>query len=296
MKSSSTAMARNRRTWCGCRSTARRRPFSSCTEIFRGADFIAGSFRVILVWTSRFTRSRRWNFVNPLEDRPGIEEMAAAHVRTIRSVRPHGPYVIGGFCLGGLIGYEVAQQLVAQGETVERLLVIDARPRNVRLRRLRRAAEWQGRKRGYDSNRQLYFFCRWFYRLARVDRLRNLTFRQRWADALEPAARTLCKRQCRNAGPTPDVEDSPTAWFDPRLDVPLVFLWATGGYEAKSYAGHMTLLLSSDLIDGSEGRNPVRAWRRLVPRLQTETLAGRHLECITQHVGGLAGTIRRCLE
>ena len=233
--------------------------------------------------------------VNPLEDRPGIEEMAAAHVRTIRSVRPHGPYVIGGFCLGGLIGYEVAQQLVAQGETVERLLIIDARPRNIRLKRLRRAAEWLGRKRGYDRNRQLYFFCRWYYWLARVDRFRGLTIRQRF-DAFWNRLRGRSQAATPETEQTPVVEEGPTAWFDPRLDVPLVFLWATGGYEAKSYVGHVTLLLSSDVFDSANGGNPVRAWRRLVPRVQTEMLTGRHLECITQHVGGLAKTIRRCLE
>ncbi len=232
---------------------------------------------------------------NPLEDRPSIEEMAAAHLQTIRSVRPQGPYVIGGFCLGGLIGYEVARQLAAQGETVERLLVIDARPRNARLKRLRWIAEWLGRKRGFDRNRQLYFFCRWYYWLARVDRFRSQTFRQRIGASLGRLSKSR-KALASGLEPTPVVGEGPTAWFDPRLDVPLVFLWATGGYEARAYAGHMTLLLSSDLLDRTKGGNPVRKWRRLVPRLEMKTLAGRHLECITQHVGSLAQTIRRCLE
>ena len=232
---------------------------------------------------------------NPIEDRPTIEEMAAAHVRTIRSVRARGPYVIGGFCLGGLIAYEVARQLAAAGETVERVLVIDAQPVNRRLKRLRWMARQMERWRGYDANRQLYLFCRWYYWLARADRFRRLTTRERLAGFLRrlPGRTAATGTEAVSA---PVRAERENGWFDPRLDVPLVFLWAAGGYEAESYAGPMTLLLSSDVLAGAEGANPARDWRQRVPRLQTEELAGRHLECITAHVAGLAQTIRRCLE
>ncbi len=233
---------------------------------------------------------------NPLEDRPSVEEMAAAHLKTIRTVRPHGPYVIGGFCLGGIIGYEVARQLAAQGETVERLLVIDVEPKNRRLEMLRRMTERLGRVRGLDANRQLYCFCRWHYWLARLDRFRRLTAKAR-AAALWGRLRGRAQTPVPTASSTRVVEESETSWFDPRLDVPLVFLWAMGGYEAKPYPGRMTLLLSSDLLGGTkDGGKPTRAWRRLVPLLETKALAGRHLECITEHVAGLAQTIRLCLE
>ena len=47
-----------------------------------------------------------------------MEEMAAHYIEEIRSVQPHGPYLIGGTCTGGLAAYEIAQQLTAQGEQV----------------------------------------------------------------------------------------------------------------------------------------------------------------------------------
>jgi acyl carrier protein len=53
---------------------------------------------------------------------PTIEAMAAAHLEAIRAVQPEGPYVLGGFCNGGLVAYEMARQLQAQGEQVETLL------------------------------------------------------------------------------------------------------------------------------------------------------------------------------
>jgi amino acid adenylation domain-containing protein len=54
-----------------------------------------------------------------------LTEMAAHHVAEMRSVQPHGPYLIGGACTGGVVAYEMAQQLRAQGESVE-LLVLES--------------------------------------------------------------------------------------------------------------------------------------------------------------------------
>jgi len=47
-----------------------------------------------------------------------VEEMAAHYIEEIRSIQPQGPYLIGGTCTGGLAAYEIAQQLMAQGEQV----------------------------------------------------------------------------------------------------------------------------------------------------------------------------------
>ena len=85
------------------------------------------------------------------------------------------------------------------------------------------------------------------------------------------------------------------SWFDPRWDIPLLFLWAVAGYEARPYAGPTTLLLSHDLLGGAYG-NPIRDWKKFNPRLESRELVGSHLACITEHVDGLAETIRACLE
>ena len=61
-----------------------------------------------------------------------IEEMAADRLRLIREYQPHGPYRLGGHCNGGLVAFEMAQQLVRQGERVEFLAII-APPVNVQV-------------------------------------------------------------------------------------------------------------------------------------------------------------------
>ncbi len=54
-----------------------------------------------------------------------IEDMAAVYVKEIRRVQPHGPYYLGGYCMGGTAAYEVAQQLLAQGEQIAFLGLFD---------------------------------------------------------------------------------------------------------------------------------------------------------------------------
>lgn len=59
------------------------------------------------------------------EQPPRLEDLATAYVSEVRAVQPHGPYVVGGWCLGGDIAFEMAQQLTAQGEHVALVLMID---------------------------------------------------------------------------------------------------------------------------------------------------------------------------
>ena len=55
-----------------------------------------------------------------------VEELARLSVEAIRRQVPHGPYLIGGHCYGGVIAFEAAQQLIAQGEQVLHLVLFDA--------------------------------------------------------------------------------------------------------------------------------------------------------------------------
>lgn len=55
-----------------------------------------------------------------------IEAMASSYLQSVREEQPRGPYLLGGMCAGGLIAYEMALQLERAGETVERVLLLDA--------------------------------------------------------------------------------------------------------------------------------------------------------------------------
>lgn len=59
------------------------------------------------------------------EPQTRIEDMAAIYMREICRIQPRGPYYLGGYCLGGTIAYEVAQQLRTKGEKVALLAMLD---------------------------------------------------------------------------------------------------------------------------------------------------------------------------
>jgi phthiocerol/phenolphthiocerol synthesis type-I polyketide synthase E len=54
-----------------------------------------------------------------------VEEMAGAYIRDVRKVQSRGPYFLCGYCSGGTIAYEMAQQLQSAGETVALLVMLD---------------------------------------------------------------------------------------------------------------------------------------------------------------------------
>ncbi|MCP4419681.1 MAG: amino acid adenylation domain-containing protein, partial [Chloroflexi bacterium] len=54
-----------------------------------------------------------------------VEEMASRYIEEIKMVQPEGPYLLGGFCFGGIVVYEIAQQLTKAGDEVGLLALID---------------------------------------------------------------------------------------------------------------------------------------------------------------------------
>ncbi len=67
----------------------------------------------------------------PVEN-TSVEEMAKAFIVELKQFQPEGPYFLGGFCLGGLIALEVAQQLSGEGKEVALLAMIQSMPPDAR--------------------------------------------------------------------------------------------------------------------------------------------------------------------
>jgi len=58
--------------------------------------------------------------------RDTVEEIGAAYVAALREQQPAGPYCLAGWSLGGVIAYEIAQQLRRRGEAIAFLGLIDS--------------------------------------------------------------------------------------------------------------------------------------------------------------------------
>src|SRR3984957_17642618 len=87
-----------------------------------------------------------------------IEEMATLYAKEIRRVQAHGPYLIGGYCMGGTLAYEVARQLRESGEEISLLALFDTMDwSNVKLPSFSTKA--------YHEIERMYFHAANFFRL-----------------------------------------------------------------------------------------------------------------------------------
>jgi amino acid adenylation domain-containing protein len=63
----------------------------------------------------------------PLRDVPSL---ASRYIAAMKELQPTGPYALGGLCAGGVIAFEMAQQLTANGERVALLALLDSNARS----------------------------------------------------------------------------------------------------------------------------------------------------------------------
>ena len=100
-----------------------------------------------------------WPELSQLPGRFTIKDMVASLIEALHSVQPAGPYYLGGWCMSGVVIYELARELRARGEQVAAVVLFDANtPTYVR---------------SFDGPRglpvRLYFrLQRWKYRLAKL--------------------------------------------------------------------------------------------------------------------------------
>ncbi len=234
--------------------------------------------------------------IRTLPAAPTIEEMAAAHLQALRAVRPKGPYVIGGFCIGGLVAFELARQIKTSGDTVEMLLIIDSAPESRMLRMLRRLASRMGSLCHWDDHEKVRRFGRWAIwhtRLAQATSRESAgqaprSFSQRCGAVFDVLRNRL---SFKKKTPAP-VESGSSNQIE--RDLPSAFQWASAVYRPKPYDGPVALLLSEDVI--GEESNPSREWQEFAPKTTIVALPGSHLECITEHVETLAKEIQDCLH
>jgi len=55
-----------------------------------------------------------------------IEEMATSYIKALQEIQPNGPYYLGGWSMGGVVAWDMAQQLQASGEEVALVALIDS--------------------------------------------------------------------------------------------------------------------------------------------------------------------------
>jgi FkbH-like protein len=116
-----------------------------------------------------------------LDEYDHIEDMARFYLQEVRSLQPHGPYFLGGYCFGGNVAYEMARQLHAQGERVAQLLLIDASPSNAGYERI----PWWRPTFQYRFARNVLYWFKDFVTLLKPEEQRRYIVRK---------TRVLCRK------------------------------------------------------------------------------------------------------
>ena len=199
-----------------------------------------------------------------------IEDMAQFYLDAIRQVQPRGPYLLAGYSLGGLVTFEMAQRLTADGEKVALLAMLDSYP-DIRYLSLTQRAQLVAR----------------------------LTTRRATTAMKLPVgeAVSLIIRPSRRRAVAPKVS------YQPPVNVSLspamqrarecAYLALTR-YKPKFYPGKIRFVRAETPTDFPADPTPV--WTHLASEFKVETVPGDHLGIMSTHYEKLAAAISRYVE
>ncbi len=218
---------------------------------------------------------------------PTIEAMAADRVRVLRAFQPRGPYLLGGYCNGGLVAYGMAHQLVAAGETVALLVLVDASALNVRFTWLRRLVAGLGALIGLDQTEQ----ARWFG----VTRSLAVELRKR-PRAFAPTLRHLIQQRMplRVGAAAVRAHDS-RALERVYHEAGRVYRDIMDRYVPPRYDGRV-VLLHTRTMEARAPHDPTAGWSQVASRAELQRIAGEHQTCVTEHLDDLAARLSGILD
>ena len=223
-----------------------------------------------------------------------FQDMADDFIREMKLIQPVGPYVLGGYCNGGLITYEMARKLRARGEEVKVVLMVDARAYNAPLVRTWRLSRLVGRLLGWSQTRQLELFRR--LRWLRGDVVAAGGGVMGFARVL---ARRLARRKEAAATVAPltvpaaaEVADDPTLeqgglWPVYHTRVTL--------FVPEPYDGKVVLFRSSHIDQRPPGGWDA-GWSTVASNLEVHRISGSHRECLTTYAPELAARLRTYID
>jgi len=200
-----------------------------------------------------------------------IEDMARYSLDAVKQLQPHGPYLLVGYSLGGLVTLEMARQLNAAGETVALLAMLDS----------------------YPEIRYLSFAQRVRLLARLATRRASTAMKLPVGDAVSLLLRPASRRRSL----------TPTVSYQPPADVSLspamqrvrqsAYLALTR-YQPQFYPGRIKFVRAAIPTDFPADPSPV--WAHLADKFEVETIPGDHLGIMTTHYEQLAAAISRYVK
>ncbi|HIK04553.1 MAG TPA: amino acid adenylation domain-containing protein [Trichormus sp. M33_DOE_039] len=207
-----------------------------------------------------------------------VEDMAAHYIREIRTVQPQGPYLLGGFSSGGTVAYEMARQLVAQGDRVALLAMFDTYSPSL-----------------YINNpsllRTLYVYLFTLLRLPSVDRLNYVFAKVDWLKSMFTGKASSKFDLWNEHSFTEDANPYNMALIEALKQATMV------DYVPQPYAGKVTLFTTKEILRWCQFK-PCRGWGDMAKQgVEIHEVPGTHLGMLGEPgVQILAEKLRVCLE
>ena len=208
-----------------------------------------------------------------------LETMAARYIEALRVVQTKGPYMLGGWSMGGVVAFEMSRQLEENGHEVGLLAVLDA----LAPTGDRGAAD-------EDDDTLLAYFAQ--------DLRRTLGPQALPPELLEQLGsqirRASSPAQARGVQPSPtDLGDSQVHHL---IQVFKANLKALRNYWPQPQRARVTLLQAGEPFGGSPADDRW-GWGRLAPAVDVHVVPGDHYSMLLEpHVSALADRLRDCLR
>jgi amino acid adenylation domain-containing protein len=208
---------------------------------------------------------------------PTIEAMARDYVLRIRALQPEGPYRIGGFCVSGLVAYEVARLLRDAGNTVDDVVLINA---STLPQRAIPPFDWIVRKVGLDARLSTRLRDNVCYNVARLHGA-VLEGPRGILDFVRGRIRALFDHggnALQTAEPLPFVKRRGTR----ETENSFAHLVAALTYHPKPYDGHVTLIWGTDQ-EPTKG-NDTMGWSAVSSDVRVVPMTGGHVSPLRDRV------------
>ncbi|MBI5878113.1 MAG: amino acid adenylation domain-containing protein [Chloroflexi bacterium] len=204
--------------------------------------------------------------------------MATEYASAIRAVQPRGPYRLGGYCFGGVVAFEMAQQLRAQGESVALLAMIEGYTPRAAMT-----------PRHWTNSQHLAAFAA------------NLPYW--WRDVTRPGARAavgrIVQRRRHAGGSASRVIDDALQGVevpDTLVHIMQAHVDAMRCYKPGSYDGTITLFR----VRGQSlwrAHDPTMGWGGVAASVRIRTIAGTHNTVLAEpDVRSLAASLSAALD
>jgi acetoacetyl-CoA synthetase len=205
-----------------------------------------------------------------------IPQMAKSYAASMKVLQPRGPYFLAGYSFGGVVAFEMAQQLRSAGEEVALLILLDA---------YTHPQSWP------TSCRVGVLWARIRYRAAlalRVPVGETIRYYRQRFRGLKPSdlreqhrgdGRHLGAGKTRRSAAESVVDASYLAW---------------GRYRPSFYPGRITFLKA----EGNWGypQDPRKIWLHLAADFDLRVVPGEHTELVGRAVEHLAQAVSSCLR